>query len=161
MRRNIVFGAVVFVIVAGAAYFLTLQFAGRTRIAVEVVIPPTIVALDTASNLPIPPLPFADNADPTACGAPSVWGGGGHAWLTGYYGGELVQPTVYLYDSHLRKRITGMVASGTEVTIVLYQQNPTLNYYMVQVPDGEGGSIQGWVPAPFVSLEPPAAETGA
>ncbi|MCB9453812.1 MAG: hypothetical protein H6672_20465, partial [Anaerolineaceae bacterium] len=122
---------------------------------------PTIPTLESVSDIPVPPLPFADNPDPTACGAPMVWGGDGQAWLTGYYQGELVEPTVYLYDSHLRKYVTGIATTGTEVKIVLYQQNPTLNYYMVQFSNVDGSKVEGWVPAPFVSLEPLASGSGA
>ncbi len=159
MRRTIGFGLAVFVLVAAGAYIVTLQITGQASPPPEVVIASTIAPLNSVSDIPVPPLPFDDNPDPTACGVPMIWSGNGQAWLSGYYEGELVQPIVYLYDSHLRDRVTGMAATGTEVKIMLYQQNPTLNYYMVQIPNGEGGKVEGWVPAPFVSLEPVEVET--
>jgi hypothetical protein len=100
----------------------------------------------------VPELPFADNPDPNQCGIPVPWGTDEPAWVTGYYQGELVQPTVFLYDSHLRLSIAGAVPSGTEVQVILYQQNPSLDYYFVKSVDSETPQ-EGWVPAPFLSFE--------
>ena len=103
----------------------------------------------------VPDLPFPDNPDPNACGIPAPWGNSSGR-LTGIYQGQLVEPTVYLYDSHLRNHITGAVPSGTPVQVELYQSNPVLDFYYVraETPDGPR---QGWVPAPFLQLGPPAS----
>jgi hypothetical protein len=102
----------------------------------------------------IPDLPFFDNPDPDQCGIPILWGSvNNKAWLTGMYEGELVQPTVLLYDSHLRMQIMAEAPHGTAVTIIMYQQNPVVDYYYVQI-DGVDGPNKGWLPAPFLSFEP-------
>ena len=101
----------------------------------------------------VPELPFSDNPDPTLCGIPTPWGSDEPAWLTGYYEVQLIQPTVYLYDSHLRNEVTGAAPDGAEVRILLYQSNPELDYYLVETVDGS--NQQGWVPAPFLSFEQP------
>jgi hypothetical protein len=104
----------------------------------------------------VPDLPFPDNPDPTQCGIPVRWGeNDNRAWLTGIYAGELVQPEVLLYDSHARLRITARAPHGTPVEIVLYQANPVLDYYLVNVLDDAGDKLgEGWVPGPFLSFEP-------
>jgi hypothetical protein len=101
----------------------------------------------------VPELPFPDNPDPTQCGIPIRWGNEVPASLSGYYEGELVQPTVYLYDSHLRQSVSGAAPSGTQVHIVLYQQNPALDFYLVETV-GVAPLQKGWVPAPFLVFEP-------
>jgi len=101
----------------------------------------------------VPDLPFPDNLDPSQCGIPTTWGTDESAWISGYYQGKLVQPTVFLYDSHLRLSIAGSIPSGTEVKIILYQQNPFLDYYMVRTVDFDPPQ-EGWVPSPFLSFEP-------
>ena len=58
-----------------------------------------------------------------------------------------------LYDSHVRLSITGRVEHGAEVRIVLFQENPVLDYYLVESLDG---AIEGWVPEPFLSFERPS-----
>ncbi len=98
----------------------------------------------------VPDLPFDDNPDPDQCGIPTVWGPGGEAWLTGIWDGELIEPEVFLYDSHQRLSISGRGDHGAEVEIVLYQGNPVLDFYMVEV---VGTGESGWVPAPFLSFE--------
>lgn len=100
----------------------------------------------------VPELPFDDNPDPSACGMPMPWGDDDPAWLTGEWGGELIQPDVLLYDSHLRQSIVGQAPHGAQVTIVLYQQNPTLDYYFVESIDDP--TQEGWVPAPFLAFDP-------
>ena len=115
---------------------------------------PTYAAQIAAMRSPdVPDLPFADNPDPTQCGIPTPWGPNGRAYLSGMYQGELIQPTVFLYDSHSRFEITGRAEHGTAVDIILYQQNPTLDYYFVKVINSDT-KIEGWVPAPFLSFEP-------
>ncbi|MEM7734542.1 MAG: hypothetical protein AAF267_02025 [Deinococcota bacterium] len=100
----------------------------------------------------VPDLPFEDNPDPSLCGIPQPWGDDDPAWLTGYYEGELIQADVFLYDSHLRRSIVGSAPSGSELEILLYQVNPSLNYYLVRTV-GLEDDVQGWVPAPFVEFE--------
>ena len=100
-------------------------------------------------NVPVPPLPFPSHNDPSLCGIPQPMGKGVTGVLDGHYRGALVEPTVYLYDSHLRKAVTGEAPSGTPVRVLFYQSNPTLDYYMVRVKTSTG-SFEGWVPAPFL-----------
>jgi hypothetical protein len=102
----------------------------------------------------VPDLPFPDNPDPTQCGIPIRWGKEEPAWLHGQYQGELVQPTVQLYDSHLRRTIVGAAPCGTNVRIKLYQQNPVLDFYLVETIELDT-SQEGWVPGPFLEFEPP------
>jgi hypothetical protein len=59
------------------------------------------------------------------------------------------------YDSHLRKSVTGSAPHGTPVDIVLFQENPVLDYYFVRFE--AGGQLQeGWVPEHFIVFEPVA-----
>ena len=104
----------------------------------------------------MPDLPFPDNPDPNQCGIPTSWGTDEFAWVSGYYRGELVQPIVFLYDSHLRLSIVGTIPIGTKVKIVLYQQNSTLDFYLVKTIDFDPPQ-EGWIPAPFLSFEPTRA----
>jgi hypothetical protein len=116
----------------------------------------TSEAVTSAERDPdVPQLPFPDNPDPSACGIPTLWGNASGR-LTGIYQGQLVEPTVYLYDSHLRNHITAALPSGTPVQVELYQSNPVLDFYYVraETPDGPR---QGWVPAPFLQLNPPSS----
>jgi hypothetical protein len=103
-----------------------------------------------ASN--VPDLPFPDNPDPNLCGIPVKWGKEDPAWLSGYYRGNLIEPIVYLYDSHLRNEITGEAPSGAAVRILLFQHNPKLDFYMVET-IGVNPKQTGWVPAPFLSFQ--------
>jgi hypothetical protein len=98
----------------------------------------------------VPDLPFDDNPDPDQCGIPVRWGKDDPAWLTGMWEGELIQPSVHLYDSHLRLEVRGRLDHGSEVRIVLFQENPVLDYYLVESPDG---AVEGWVPEHFLSFE--------
>lgn len=100
-----------------------------------------------------PALPFADNPDPALCGVPATWHGDDPAWVTGEYAGELVEPVVFLYDSHLRREVIGQVPHGGRVEIQLSQSNPELNYYRVRSLDMQPLQ-EGWLPAPFLSFEP-------
>jgi len=105
----------------------------------------------------VPPLPFPDNPDPALCGIPQPWNSDTPAYLNGIYEGELLQPIVFLYDSHLRRKIVAEAPHGTEVKIILSQSNPELNYFMVKIV-GADSPNEGWVPAPFVSFEPPPTD---
>ncbi|GAB4431726.1 MAG: hypothetical protein Kow0031_12910 [Anaerolineae bacterium] len=102
----------------------------------------------------VPELPFADNPDPALCGIPQPWNSDTPAYLSGLYQGELIQPIVYLYDSHLRREVVGQAPHGSEVQIVLSQSNPTLDYFFVKVV-GAPVPVEGWVPAPFIAFQPP------
>ncbi|NDJ85903.1 MAG: hypothetical protein GYB66_08460 [Chloroflexi bacterium] len=110
--------------------------------------------LDLNSDYVIPDLPFPTNPDPDECGIPQPWGSDSKAWLNGYYKGELIQPVVYLYDGHGRNEIVAQAIHGTEVEILMFQANPVLDYYLVEVTTQEDGQNQGWVPAPFLSRDP-------
>jgi hypothetical protein len=101
----------------------------------------------------VPELPFPDNPDPSQCGIPTPWDNY-PGWLNGEYQGQLVQPTVLLYDSHQRLHVTGAVPTGTQVQIELYQSNPVLEFYYVRA-DLPNGQPKGWVPAPFLRPTPP------
>jgi hypothetical protein len=101
----------------------------------------------------VPELPFPDNPDPNQCGIPMPWSDY-TGWVNGTYQGQLVQPTVLLYDSHLRLHVTGAVPTGTSVRVQLYQANPVLDFYYVRA-ETPSGPQQGWVPAPFLQLNQP------
>ena len=103
----------------------------------------------------VPQLPFPDNPDPNACGIPAPMGDYA-GWVNGMYQGQVVEPTVLLYDSHERQHITGALPSGTEVRVQLHQSNPVLDFYYV-VADTPAGRQTGWVPAPFLQFYPPPA----
>lgn len=103
----------------------------------------------------VPPLPFPDNPDPNACGLPAPMGDYA-GWVNGIYQGQMVEPSVLLYDSHERKHITGTVLSGTQVHVQLHQSNPVLDFYYVEA-DTPGGQQKGWVPAPFLEFNPPSS----
>lgn len=75
---------------------------------VETAVPP----IQANRDPDVPSLPFPDNPDPNQCGIPTAWGSDGTAWLTGLYEGELVQPTVLLYDSHSRLSIAAKAPHG-------------------------------------------------
>lgn len=115
---------------------------------------PTYEAMIRAQRSPeVPELPFPDNPDPSACGIPVVWGDDGPAWLTGEYEGALIQPEVFLYESHLRLDVSARAPHGAEVQVLLYQQNPVTDYYLVKV-KGQQAPNEGWIPAPLLSFEP-------
>lgn len=100
----------------------------------------------------VPDLPFPDNPDPSLCGIPTQWGSDGTAWLKGTYQGELIQSEVLLYDSHLRLNITAQAPHGSEVEVLLFQQNPVTDYYFVKIKDAEPPN-EGWIPEHFLSFE--------
>jgi hypothetical protein len=121
---------------------------------------PTYAAQLAALRDPaVPELPFADNPDPSQCGIPSRWGQDDPAWLTGLYEGRMIQDEVLLYDSHLRLKITASAPHGSQVQVLLFQQNPVIDYYLVKIV-GAGPPNEGWVPAPFLSFEPVEAAPG-
>ncbi len=111
-----------------------------------------VATIDAQRSPDVPPLPFVDNPDPLQCGIPVTWTADSQAWLNGVYEGELVRPTVFLYDSHLRLNIEAQAPHGSEVKVLLYQQNPVTDYYLVKI-IGAGEPNEGWVPAPFLSFE--------
>ena len=112
---------------------------------------PTPVAALGALPAAPPPLPFADNPDPEACGIPRAWGRDDPGQVTGAYQGELIQPVVYLYDSHLRRAVVGQIPDGGRVQILLSQSNPVLDYYLVRSLDLDQPQ-EGWIPAPFLVI---------
>jgi hypothetical protein len=117
---------------------------------------PTYAAMiATQRDSSIPELPFPDNRDPDQCGIPIPWGEGGTAYLTGFYQAQLVAREVILYDSHLRLQIAASAPHGSKVRVLLYQQNPETDYYLVKV-EGASAPNEGWVPGPFLSFEPVA-----
>lgn len=138
----------------GAAAAPATETASDQTVTTQPALEPTYEALIAAQRSPeVPDLPFPDNPDPSQCGIPIAWGAGGEAWLSGRYEGELVQPTVLLYDSHLRFNVTARAPHGSEVEVILYQQNPVTDYYLVKVKGAEPPN-EGWVPDPFLSFEP-------
>ncbi len=98
-----------------------------------------------------PALPFGDNPDPSQCGIPQPLGPGVLGEVDGHYQGVLVAPQVYLYDSHLRQAVRGTLPTGSRVTVVLYQSNPMLDFYLVRA-DTPTGVLEGWVPGPFLRI---------
>lgn len=127
----------------------------ETPISSEVTVASQVVEYDIERESEVPRLPFDDNPDPAQCGIPVQWGASNStAWLSGNWEGELIQPEVLVYDSHLRVSVTGGAPHGTTVTVVLFQENPVLDYYFVRIP---GDPVEeGWVPEPFLSFEPVA-----
>lgn len=125
----------------------------ETPISSDVTVASHAVEYDVERDSDVPRLPFDDNPDPAQCGIPVQWGdSNATAWLSGNWEGELIQPEVLVYDSHLRVSVTGGAAHGTAVTVVLFQENPVLDYYFVRIP---GDPVEeGWVPEPFLSFEP-------
>lgn len=107
-----------------------------------------------AADAPIavPTFVFDDNPDPDQCGIPQPMGSGYTGTLHGTVDGELVEPMVYLYDSHLRAEVRGQVRAGSGVEVVMVQLNPVLDYYFVRFRADDGRSVEGWVPAPFLDL---------
>jgi hypothetical protein len=103
----------------------------------------------TAASTDVPELPFDDNPDPDQCGIPQPLGDGVTGVVTGRYDGRLWFENVHLYDSHLRSAVTGTVPDGTTVELVMFQNNPVLNYWLVRW-EGPDGTVEGWAPDPFV-----------
>jgi hypothetical protein len=97
----------------------------------------------------VPDLPFDDNPDPDQCGIPQPLGDGVRGTVTGRWQGEPLFADVHLYDSHLRAEVTGTVPDGSEVQVLMFQNNPVLNYWFVRW-EGPEGAVEGWLPAPFL-----------
>lgn len=97
----------------------------------------------------VPDLPFDDNPDPDQCGIPQPLGDGVRGTVTGRWQGELLFADVHLYDSHLRAEVTGTVPDGSEVQVLMFQNNPVLNYGFVRW-EGPDGAVEGWLPEPFL-----------
>jgi hypothetical protein len=133
--------ALVLSLALGLVVLVLYPFARRTQAAPSDPLP-----------VSIPPLPFADNPDPLLCGIPEP--DDRMATVIGDYRGALVQPIVYLYDSHLRTKITGQIYPGTRVHVKLSQYNPTLNYYFVRTVNVEPAQ-EGWIPEPFLRIGKP------
>lgn len=114
--------------------------------------PEFLAEIEAMRSPDVPDLPFPDNPDPSLCGIPMQWGSDGIAWLKGTYQGELIQSEVFLYDSHLRLNITTQAPHGSEVEVLLYQQNPVTDYYFVKIKNTEPPN-EGWIPEYFLSFE--------
>jgi len=97
----------------------------------------------------VPDLPFDDNPDPDQCGIPQPLGDDVRGVVTGRWQGELLFGDVHLYDSHLRAEVTGTVPDGSEVQVLMFQNNPVLNYWFVRW-EGPEGAVEGWLPEPFL-----------
>lgn len=114
---------------------------------------PSVSAVTRAPAQPlpdsVPALPFHDNPDPLLCGIPEP--DGRQAVVTGTFEGQLVQPIVYLYDSHSRNEVVGQVFPATRVKVELRQINPELNFYFVRT-IGVQPPQSGWIPAPFLDF---------
>jgi hypothetical protein len=101
------------------------------------------------SPIAVPALPFDDNPDPDQCGIPRPLGDGVTGVVVGTWQGELRFEDVHVYDSHLRGAVTGTVPHGATVRLVMFQNNPVLNYWLVRW-DGPVGPVEGWLPDPFL-----------
>lgn len=154
MRWELTIGGTVFgLLVVAAVGFLFFRSDDDT-VESQGTFAHTPVEYEIERDPDVPNLPFDDNPDPAQCGIPVQWGDNGQAWLSGVWEGELIQPEVLVYDSHLRTSVTGSAPHGTLVEIVLFQENPVLDYYFVRIP---GETVQeGWVPEPFLAFEPVA-----
>lgn len=97
----------------------------------------------------VPELPFDDNPDPDQCGIPQPLGDDVRGEVTGRWQGELLFGDVHLYDSHLRAEVTGTVPDGSAVQVLVFQNNPVLNYWFVRW-EGPEGAVEGWLPEPFL-----------
>lgn len=102
----------------------------------------------------VPAFAFDDNPDPDQCGIPQPMGSGYSGTLHGTVDGALVEPRVYLYDSHLRSAVRGTLRAGSVVEVVMYQSNPVLDFFFVRFRGDDGRSVEGWVPAPLIDVHP-------
>ncbi len=146
-------GAVAYVVANGSSESSTSignAAADQTTLPVVEHAEPVEGSVPEGRSPDVPDLPFPDNPDPSLCGIPLPWNGQEQAWLSGVYDGELLQPEVLLYNSHLRLDITASAPHGTEVKVLLHQANPVLDYYLVDLPD----QPPAWIPEPFLSFEP-------
>jgi hypothetical protein len=123
---------------------------GKLRVALPALL--AMLVLGTVhGHDTIPELPFPNEQDPLPCGIPQTLGRGVAGVLDGTHEGELVEPEVHLYDSHLRSEVVGHVTHDSEVLVTLFQDNPVLNFYYV-LAETEDGKVRGWVPEPFLTL---------
>lgn len=99
----------------------------------------------------VPELPFATNPDPDLCGIPVPMGAGYEGLLHATFDGAVQEELVHLVDSHLRAEVTGHVPAGSVVEVVLFQDNPELDFYFVRW-QGPDGTQSGWVPAPYLEV---------
>ncbi len=152
MNRKYAVFAGAFALAVAAGLVGVLFFNGPATIDHTVASGSSDTSLGLVRDANVPELPFADNPDPTVCGIPVQWGSDTPAFLTGIYQGEMLQSEVLLYDSHQRFSLTGSAPHGTQVEILLYQENPVLDFYLVKTigPDPQ----EGWIPAPFLSFDP-------
>lgn len=109
-------------------------------------------AASSEAHVEVPELPFDDNPDPDRCGIPQPLGDDVRGTVDGRWEGEALFSDVHLYDSHLRSRVTGTIPTGTRVKVEMVQNNPVLDYWYVRW-DNPGGTVQGWIPAPFLTVE--------
>jgi len=152
MRQKwVLAGAVVALFVVGVVVGVALNDSDAADTAQNFT-PQEPIVYEVERDPDVPDLPFDDNPDPAQCGIPVQWGDNGQAWLSGVWKGELIQSEVLVYNSHLRTSVTGGAPHGTEVQILLFQENPVLDYYYVRIP-GEVPE-EGWVPEPFLSFDP-------
>lgn len=151
VNRNALFALLALALVGSIAFGLMVFGDDASPTSLDALSTP--IEYDIERDADVPDLPFDDNPDPSQCGIPIQWGDAdATAWLSGIWQGELIQEDVLVYDSHLRQSVTGSAPHGTEVEIVLYQENPVLDYYYVKLP---GAIAQaGWVPDVFLSFEP-------
>ena len=131
---------------AGVLALVALQARANADIADALILP------GPDAPIAIPAFVFDDNPDPDQCGIPQRMGSGYTGTLHGTVDGELVEPMVYLYDSHLRSAVRGKVRAGSVVEVVMYQLNPVLDYYFVRFVADDGRRVEGWVPAPLLEV---------
>ncbi len=112
----------------------------------------SVEASGAGPHLAVPVLPFDDNPDPDQCGIPRPLGDDVRGTVDGRWEGETLFADVHLYESHLRSRVTGTIPTGTRVRVEMVQRNPVLNFWYVRW-DGPGGTVEGWIPAPFLTVE--------
>ena len=99
----------------------------------------------------VPTLPFATNPDPDLCGIPVPMGDGFTGVLHATFEGVVQEEVVHLVDSHLRAGVTGHVPAGSLVEVVLFQDNPELDFYFVRW-HGPDGTESGWVPELYLDV---------
>ncbi|MFN2322754.1 MAG: hypothetical protein ABR510_07335 [Trueperaceae bacterium] len=104
-----------------------------------------------AAHGEVPALPFATNPDPDLCGIPVPMGEGFQGVLHATFEGVVQEEVVHLVDSHLRAQVTGHVPAGTVVDVVMFQENPELDFYFVRW-HGPDGPQEGWVPSPYLDV---------
>lgn len=140
-----------FAALATAAVVLALG-AWSTRADAETDASAALVLPTADAPIEVPTFVFDDNPDPDQCGIPQPMGSGYTGTLHGSVDGEVVEPMVYLYDSHLRVQVLGTVRAGSVVEVVMFQLNPVLDYYFVRYRADDGRSVEGWVPAPLIEV---------